>query len=76
LIQRGKTVVHQYVSRANIDHYLDLLDGRDLAHANRNTITSLLIDEEDRLCAAQLVGRFRVHALGQGDAKTQIIGTL
>ncbi len=41
--------MHRYVARANVDHYLGLLNGGDLAPHNRNTITKLLIAEEDRL---------------------------
>jgi Spy/CpxP family protein refolding chaperone len=39
----------RYVARANIDHYLSLLNGSDLAPHNRSTITKLLIAEEDKL---------------------------
>ncbi len=38
-----------YVARANIDHYLDLLDKPDVPVANRATIVKLLIAEEDKL---------------------------
>lgn len=38
-----------YVARANIDHYLDLLDKPDVPIANRATIIKLLIAEEDKL---------------------------
>ncbi|MDA9409416.1 MULTISPECIES: hypothetical protein [unclassified Bradyrhizobium] len=41
--------MHRYVARANVDHYLDLLNGDDLAPHNRATITKLLVEEEDRL---------------------------
>lgn len=41
--------MHQYVGRANIDHYLGLLNGGDLSPHNRGTITRLLIAEEDKL---------------------------
>ncbi len=46
---QGKQAMHQYVGRANVDHYLSLLNGSDLAPDNRNTITKLLIAEEDKL---------------------------
>ncbi|MGX4772813.1 hypothetical protein ACWAUC_23800 [Bradyrhizobium guangdongense] len=40
--------MNQFVARANIDHYLGLLDG-GLLPQNRSTITKLLIAEEDKL---------------------------
>ncbi|MBR0687975.1 hypothetical protein JQ594_18760 [Bradyrhizobium manausense] len=40
--------MNQFVARANIDHYLGLLD-RELLPQNRGTITKLLIVEEDKL---------------------------
>ena len=39
----------RYVARANIDHYLDLLNKHDVPVTNRSTITKLLIEEEDKL---------------------------
>jgi hypothetical protein len=42
-------VMHNFVARANIDHYLGLLDEPDLPRQNRATITKLLIEEEDKL---------------------------
>ena len=41
--------MRQYVARANIDHYLGLLDGNGLTPQNRTTVTTLLIAEEDSL---------------------------
>ncbi len=41
--------MHQYVGRANVDHYLALLGRGDLTPHNRSTITKLLISEEDKL---------------------------
>ncbi len=38
-----------FVARANIDHYLGLLDSRDLAPNKRPAIIKLLIEEEDKL---------------------------
>ena len=38
-----------YIARANIDHYITLLNGGDLTLQNRSTITKLLIAEEDKL---------------------------
>ena len=40
--------MNQFVARANIDHYLGLLNGA-LLPQNRSTITKLLIAEEDKL---------------------------
>lgn len=39
----------QYVARANIDHYLSLLNVADLSPQNSGTITKLLLAEEDKL---------------------------
>jgi hypothetical protein len=38
-----------FIARANIDHYLSVLSSTDLAAQNRDTVTKLLIEEEDRL---------------------------
>lgn len=38
-----------FVARANIDHYLSLLNGGELSDSNRSTITRLLVVEEDKL---------------------------
>jgi hypothetical protein len=38
-----------YVARANIDHYLELLDRDDIPSEKRTVITKLLIEEENRL---------------------------
>jgi len=40
--------MNRFVARANIDHYLGLLEGA-LLPQNRSTITKLLIAEEDKL---------------------------
>jgi hypothetical protein len=40
--------MHRFVAHANVDHYLDLLNG-DLAPSDRRTITRLLVMEEDKL---------------------------
>ena len=39
----------RFVARANIDHYLGLLNDPDLASEKRATVTKLLIREEDSL---------------------------
>ena len=39
----------QYVARANIDHYLSLLNGAYLSSRNSGTVTKLLLAEEDKL---------------------------
>ena len=41
--------MHRYIARANIDHYLSVLSSSDLTPQNRDTVTKLLIGEEDRL---------------------------
>jgi hypothetical protein len=38
-----------FILRANIDHYLELLDKSDLAVETRAMVVKLLIDEEDKL---------------------------
>lgn len=40
---------YQYVARANIDHYLDLLNGSGLSARNSGTVTKLLLEEENKL---------------------------
>ncbi len=41
--------MHRYIARTNVDHYIGLLAGGELAAENRSTITKLLIAEEDKL---------------------------
>jgi len=41
--------MNNYVARANIDHFLDLLHNHDVPAYNRSTITKLLIEEENKL---------------------------
>jgi hypothetical protein len=41
--------MHRFIAKANIDHYLQLLDGPDLSPQNRSIITKLLIVEKDKL---------------------------
>lgn len=38
-----------FVVKANIDHYLELLQNHNIAHETRGIITKLLIFEEDKL---------------------------
>ncbi|MDE1936664.1 hypothetical protein [Bradyrhizobium sp.] len=38
-----------YIARANIDHYLDLLGDDDIPPGKRSMVTKLLIEEEDKL---------------------------
>ena len=38
-----------FVARANIDHYLNLLNNGDVPAGNKSTITRLLIEEENKL---------------------------
>ena len=42
-----------FIYRANIDHYLELLYATDLATSKRGTILKLLIEEEDKLARYQ-----------------------
>ena len=39
----------KYIARANIDHYLEMLNNHDVPAHNRSTITRLLIEEENKL---------------------------
>ncbi len=39
----------KFVARANVDHFLGLLNGTGLGAEKRATITKLLIEEEDKL---------------------------
>ena len=41
--------MEQFIVRANIDHYVNVLNGSDPAHPNRAVITRMLIVEEDKL---------------------------
>lgn len=41
--------MNNYVARANIDHFLDLLRNPEVTTGSRSTITKLLLTEEDRL---------------------------
>ena len=46
---KGSRFMDRFVVRANIDHYLSLLNGSALTPSNRSTVTKLLITEEDKL---------------------------
>ena len=39
----------QFIARANIDHYLDLLHNNAIPARNKATISKLLIEEENKL---------------------------
>ncbi len=39
----------KFLTRANIDHYLDRLNNHDIPALNRTTIAKLLIEEENKL---------------------------
>ncbi|OAE99943.1 hypothetical protein AYJ54_32180 [Bradyrhizobium centrolobii] len=41
--------MHRYIARANVDHYIALLNDADLRADSRSTITKMLISEEDKL---------------------------
>ncbi len=39
----------KFVARANIDHYLEMLNNHDVPAHHRSTISKLLIEDEDKL---------------------------
>ncbi|SFH81206.1 hypothetical protein [Bradyrhizobium sp. Gha] len=41
--------MHRFVAKANVDHYIGLLNRSDLAPDHRMHVTKLLIEEEDKL---------------------------
>ncbi len=41
--------MHRYIARANVDHYIALLNGADLMPDRRSAITKMLISEADEL---------------------------
>lgn len=41
--------MHQLVARANIDHFIGLLNGRDMTADYRRVVTQLLLAELDKL---------------------------
>ncbi len=41
--------MYRYVARANVDHYLGLLHIDNIPRHNREVITKLLVEEEDKL---------------------------
>src|SRR5512135_2680923 len=43
------SVMDRFIARANIDHYLEMLNNHDVSTRNRSMITKLLIEEEDKL---------------------------
>ena len=45
----GSSVVDNYIARANIDHYLELLSNDDACSKNRSVVCKLLIEEENKL---------------------------
>ena len=45
--------MEDYIARANVDHYLDLLYNHEVPAQNRSTIQKLLIEEEDKLGRTQ-----------------------
>jgi hypothetical protein len=49
MVFHGNGRMDSLVTRANIDHYLNLLTGGELTASNRNTLNKLLIVEEDKL---------------------------
>jgi hypothetical protein len=45
--------MRDFIHRANIDHYIELLNNPDLATDKRATITKLLVAEEDKISHRQ-----------------------
>jgi hypothetical protein len=45
---KGSAAMDNFIARANIDHFLELLDG-NLPSDSRSVITRLLVEEEDKL---------------------------
>jgi hypothetical protein len=41
--------MNNFIARANIDHYLEMLGRDDIQSANRTVLCKLLIEEEDKL---------------------------
>jgi hypothetical protein len=41
--------MQRFIARANVDHYIGLLNGSDLTPDRRTAVTRLLIVEEDKL---------------------------
>lgn len=41
--------MHRYIARANVDHYLGLLDDEDITPERRALVVRLLVEEEDKL---------------------------
>jgi hypothetical protein len=41
--------MHEFVAKANVDHYLGILNGSDLTSDNRTNVTRLLIAELNKL---------------------------
>lgn len=39
----------QFIARANVDHYLEMLKNNDISSRNRSMVTKLLIEEENKL---------------------------
>ena len=46
---RGRNVMRDFIHRANIDHYLELLNDPGLTAEKGATIVKLLVAEEDKL---------------------------
>jgi hypothetical protein len=46
---RGVRVMDKFIARANVDHFLDLLDDQDIPADSRSTINKLLLEEVNKL---------------------------
>ncbi|MBB4369958.1 hypothetical protein GGD63_002751 [Bradyrhizobium sp. cir1] len=56
----------QYIAWANIDHYIRRLSSNDLTPDSRNTITKMLIKEEDKLSHDLEQLEFAEHRVAAG----------
>ncbi|MGC0326238.1 hypothetical protein ABIG06_006867 [Bradyrhizobium sp. USDA 326] len=68
--------MHRYVARANVDHYIQLLNGSDLAPHDRSTVTKMLITEEDKLSHDLEHLEFAEHRAANGRARVNHVRSL
>ena len=63
--------MHRYISRANVDHFITVLNGSDLTAQHRSTTMSLLIFELDKLGADVEHLEFAENKVADGRAEVQ-----
>lgn len=68
--------MHRYIVRANIDHYIALLNDTDLVPDRRSAITKLLIAEEDGLGHDLEQLEFFEHRAAAGRKRVEHVATL